>query len=157
MNLITPTDKKALNAFAWFWQLFYKLLWWMCYLTADTFVLYLRWKLILKRVGSAFKQKEYHCWVNIKERNFKTVWFKYVFVFPSWFFRKLSLVFFTERQNESTAQKSKVPTAAIFFAETKHWEDMTPVSFIWRIPTRVTLLAQVKHERAEWNYCLTYL
>lgn len=34
---------------------------------------------------------------------------------------------------------------------------MTPVSFIWRIPTRVTLLTQVKHERAEWNYCLTYL
>ncbi len=34
---------------------------------------------------------------------------------------------------------------------------MTPVSFIWRIPTRVTLLTQVKHERAEWNYCLTHL
>lgn len=34
---------------------------------------------------------------------------------------------------------------------------MTPVSFIWRIPTRVTLLTQVKHERADWNYCLTYL
>lgn len=64
---------------------------------------------------------------------------------------------FTARRNESTVQKRKVPTAALFFAETKHWEDMTPVSFIWRIPARVTLLTQVKHERAEWNYCLTHL
>ncbi len=80
------------------------------------------------------------------------------FFFPSSFFRKKSFVSFTARRNETTVQKKrKVPTAALFFAETKHWEDMTPVSFIWRIPTRVTLLTQVKHERAEWNYCLTHL
>ncbi len=80
------------------------------------------------------------------------------FFFPSSFFRKKSFVSFTARRNETTVQKKrKVPTAALFFAETNHWEDMTPVSFIWRIPTRVTLLTQVKHERAELNYCLTLL
>ncbi len=80
-----------------------------------------------------------------------------MFLFHSSFFRKVSFVSFTARWNESTVQKRKVPTTALFFAETKHWEDMTPASFIWRIPTRVTLLTQVKHERADWNYCLTYL
>lgn len=153
MNLITPTDRKASNAFAF--DNFFKFLWWKCYLMVDTFVLYSRWKQILKTIGSAFKQQEYRHRGNIKERNHKTE-YEYEFLFPS-FFRKFSLVSFTARRNESTVQKRKVPTAALFFAETKHWEDMTPVSFIWRIPARVTLLTQVKHERAEWNYCMTHL
>lgn len=107
------------------------------------------------KANSAFKHQEYSHRGNIKERNHKTE-YEYEFLFPS-FFKKLSLVSFTARRNESTVQKRKVPTAALFFAETKHWEDMTPVSFIWRIPARVTLLTQVKHERAEWNYCLTFI
>lgn len=51
MNFITPTDGKALNAFARVRRFFKKRVMKALHLTADTFVLYSRLKLILKTIG----------------------------------------------------------------------------------------------------------